>query len=405
MGKNIAIFCDGTWNQLRSEYPTNVVLLAQKVAHQDSQGQHQMVLYLEGVGTGQAVISKADQWFGGAFGVGLMDNVEAAYRYLVLNFEPDDRVFVFGFSRGAYTARSLCGLIRNAGILDREHLMKVPEAVKLYKSRDKADHPDENRARQFRADYSSRVCVNREDQEWRAQNAPDSASAPLVEIAYLGLWDTVGALGVPKHLFFQGVFNKRHRFHDTKLSSMVKAARHAQAIDERRKIFVDTPFDLEKLQSLNGGKASDKSPYRQVWFPGDHGSVGGGGDIRDLSDGALKWVAEGAIKNGLALENGWETSLSPMVEGPLNNSTRKGGFLGRTSKAWRISHHLKTETHDGKPIHNGLENVSRFACLRWHADPATLPEKQVYRPGTLGHVRQELCQRPESECGKDTSAS
>ena len=122
---------------------------------------------------------------------------------------------------------------------------------------------------------------------WRAARGLP-AGAPLA-IGYLGVWDTVGALGVPGHLALARRLNRGLGFHDTALSGLVGAARHAVAIDERRRTFPPTLWD--NLDAMNGGA---EGAYAQRWFPGDHGSVGGGGAVSALSDEALVWVAEGA---------------------------------------------------------------------------------------------------------------
>ena len=125
MTKNIAIFCDGTWNKSDAPAPTNVVRLAQAVRNTQPKGQEraQVVIYVEGVGTGRGAGKLAkfmDRNLGGMFGWGLLENIKEAYRAIIFNYEPGDQIFLFGFSRGAYTARSLAGLIRKAGILPRD---------------------------------------------------------------------------------------------------------------------------------------------------------------------------------------------------------------------------------------------------------------------------------------------
>src|SRR5262245_51402152 len=123
----------------------------------------------------------------------------------------------------------------------------------------------------------------------------------------MGIWDTVGAMGVPANVAFADLFNRRYRFHDSVPSSMVRNGRHAVAIDERRRIFKATLW--ENVKQLNADAATEASsglrlqpPYLQQWFPGDHGSVGGGGDVVGLSDEALVWVLDGAVRLGLGVD-------------------------------------------------------------------------------------------------------
>ena len=120
-GKRLVICCDGTWNRPDSDHVTNIEKIARTVATDLDRtgGVQQLVLYLAGVGAGYA----ADRLLGGAFGFGLFANVRSAYRFLALNYEPGDEIFVFGFSRGAYTARSLVGMVGRVGLLTRDALV------------------------------------------------------------------------------------------------------------------------------------------------------------------------------------------------------------------------------------------------------------------------------------------
>lgn len=319
--KRIAIFCDGTWQREDQESPSNVARLASALAPADEEGTAQRGLYVRGVGAagGEGLGGQIDRLAGGAFGWGLDANIEAAYRALLRIHEPGDEVFVFGFSRGAYTARSLVGLIRRAGIMAPVHAGEVGEAMELYRRRITGDPGRDERGRprtvpdrpeflQWRAARSPLAATSAYEIAWRRENGlrtPDQ----VVELAYLGVWDTVGALGVPGHFTAAPLFNRRYEFHDTALSSMVRRARHAVAVDERRLSFEPTLWtNMGELnrKALKLPPNDDLSlvspaalPYRQEWFPGDHGCVGGG-VRRGLSSYALAWVAEGAAAAGLA---------------------------------------------------------------------------------------------------------
>jgi uncharacterized protein (DUF2235 family) len=126
--KRYAIFCDGTWNSAAAEHPTNVVKLAQSVDKTGATRTTQVVLYIQGVGTGGGgpLTRWVDKVGGGAFGWGLTENIEEAYRALIFGYSPGDEIFIFGFSRGAYTARSLAGLIRASSILEPRHVAQIP---------------------------------------------------------------------------------------------------------------------------------------------------------------------------------------------------------------------------------------------------------------------------------------
>jgi len=137
----------------------------------------------------------------------------------------------------------------------------------------------------FRWENSRRVTTGNAEREWRKLHHLEAnvTEAVELEIAYLGVWDTVGAMGVPSFLWVSKLFNRKYAFHDFKLSSSVASARHAIALDERRATFPDAPWD--NLYELNARQPDGAVlPYQQLWFPGDHGSVGSGGDITGLSD-------------------------------------------------------------------------------------------------------------------------
>src|SRR5690606_16747251 len=191
----------------------------------------------------------------GAFGWGLFEKIEAAYRFLMFNYEPGDEVYIFGFSRGAYTARSLAGLIRKCGIAPRSQAGRIREIFEFYK--DAATKPDSDEAQQKRMIWSPDVVLKELDRKWRIEHGADPvsvASAKLLTIRYVGVWDTVGALGVPKHLLVNSFFpTKKYEFHDHQLSSTVNAARHAVATDERRRSFEPSLWDnLDILNTASG---------------------------------------------------------------------------------------------------------------------------------------------------------
>lgn len=374
------IFCfDGTWNTLNEYTPTNVVLTAASIQRTTPNAVTQIIHYDEGVGTG------ADEhWTGGMFGSGLIEHIRAAYRFLIFNYDPGDEIYVFGFSRGAFSARSFIGFIRHVGPLRRLHAGRIDQALELYRHRlDEKDGAEEN-LRQFRADYSSDVCVDQDDDDWRCANIATytAGSAPIMSIQYLGVWDTVSALGVPENLPFSKLLNRNQRFHDATLDGFVKSARHAVALDERRETFPTVPLgEVTHLNQALGYKNSDpKAPYQERWFPGVHGSVGGGGDIRGLSDDALAWVLKGAKEAGLHLD----TALGTRIDGfhpdwlaPLNNVKHP---------AWSPTQVIKADR--AGPDHVWQMSVS--AVRRWQAPASLLPDGKTYRPKSLERVANEL---------------
>ncbi|MEH6645379.1 DUF2235 domain-containing protein [Sulfitobacter sp.] len=307
----VAIFCDGTWNDPTMQQPTHVVRLFQKT--RTSNAQH--TRYFEGVGTGGAEVGFLSKSLmklgGGAFGWGLNDNIKHAYAALSEQYKVGGDIFILGFSRGAYTARSLAGIIRKCGIMPDPTTDKLDEAFRLYRKPGPENHPDALHVLQARCKLSPRFATSQADMDWRTvtpwRDDPDRMHK--VDIAYLGIWDTVGSLGVPAPLLgpVANLWNSKYRFHDTMLSSMVRAARHAVALDERRVFYRPALWDnLEASRDdpgLNKGDRSPKRPYQQVWFTGNHAIVGGSAPkARALTGQSLLWIAEGAKEAGLDID-------------------------------------------------------------------------------------------------------
>ena len=272
MPKRLVVCCDGTWNRpdQASGSPTNVSKLALGVARADGQGARQLLFYQRGVGT-----RRFERLRGGVFGFGLSRNVQDCYRFLVKSYEPGDELYFFGFSRGAFTARSTVGLVRNSGILRREHVNRIDEAYSLYRLRESQTHPTGIEAQIFRRMYSHEGTEE--------------------DIHFIGVWDTVGSLGIPLGIPLALPFvNRRWGFHDTTLSSHVRFAYQALAIDERRKPFRPTVW---KQQPNATGQTLE-----QVWFAGMHSDVGGGYPEPELAEIALLWMVERARAAGLQFE-------------------------------------------------------------------------------------------------------
>jgi uncharacterized protein (DUF2235 family) len=267
MKRRLILCLDGTWNTYGDH--TNVARLHAIVPNvpDGADGADgnvaQIKYYDEGVGTGQF-----DRLRGGALGLGLGKNIRQAYAWLIENYQQDDELFIFGFSRGAYTARSLAGLISSCGIAyrsrvsgkrDAESLAK--HAYSLYRPSNLRVDEAKHQAARFRAD-----------------------EAHSARIFFLGVWDTVGALGVPSLKFAE-------RFHNTGLSDKVDHAYHAMAIDEHRKA-----YDVV-LWRENPGNAK----MEQRWFSGAHANIGGGYEDDLLPDLSFKWMLQKACACGLYL--------------------------------------------------------------------------------------------------------
>lgn len=261
--KRLVLCCDGTWNSPVNASVSNIEKIARSVRTGiGPDGVQQMVFSVEGVGAQGYLV---DRLLGGAFGYGLTRNVVAGYRHLALNYEPGDEIYVFGFSRGAYTARSVVGMVATVGLLTQDALARdrLCDAERIYRLRDAQE-----RAAQAAA--------------FRAAHCHEH-----VPVAFLGVFDTVGALGVP------GLSRRRSTFHDVRLSTDVECARQALAIDDRRITFEPCLWDVPVAMAAR---------VKQVWFPGGHSDVGGGARARALSDTALLWMVGEAIARGLAFD-------------------------------------------------------------------------------------------------------
>lgn len=379
------VFCfDGTWNHLSAPNPTNVVITAQSVTPVTKEGVVQIIHYDPGVGTGHD-----DHWTGGLFGEGLIDKIVDAYTFLIFNYEPGDELYVFGFSRGAFTARAFVGFLRNLGIIQRKHAARIADAVELYKQHKAGDGHNTPALLDFRWKYSPEICVDIQEDAWRAKNCDGYATGRglIVRIAYLGVWDTVAALGVPSDIFIAKWADKNDQYFDSDLSSMVVSGRHAVSIDEKRKTFAPTLWpNFEALNtSLGFAAVAADAPYQQKWFPGDHGSVGGGGDIRGLSDRALVWILDGATRNGKGLEVDLDEesplfALLPDDRAPLLNMKPVPLTLGSRAEDLLLQ---KAPRSSGP---TKVEEVSDSALIRWRTPKEELPEQERYRPKPLDGV-------------------
>ncbi|MBB6428504.1 DUF2235 domain-containing protein [Algisphaera agarilytica] len=282
--KRIVICADGTWNSPESRDATNVLQLARAIKPVANNGTEQVVFYDWGVGSDRKKLS------GGISGVGIDKNIMDCYRFIVQNYRSGDHLMFFGFSRGAYTVRSLGGFIRNCGVLKRVHADRIAEAYDIYRDRNpRSSHPDQPKSKAFRRKY---------------------AHADRTPIEFIGAWDTVGSLGVPI-LFWGSIGDEKILFHDTEPSSIIRHARHAIAIDETREDFDYTEWDHKPNIDL-----------KQVFFPGVHGNVGGGYADRGLSDGAFRWILDEAKACGLALEPFLMAGLKDRADGHEPNSRR-----------------------------------------------------------------------------------
>lgn len=328
MKKRIVICADGTWNRpeknLKKDFPTNVLKLARAISPLADDNVPQQVFYDWGVG------SYYDPVIGGATGKGLHKNIMDDYRYIVQNYSPGDELYLFGFSRGSYTIRCLCGLINNCGILKRPDAELIQKAFDHYKRSEAAYAPEGGESIKFRQQHSH-------------------ASR---EVKFVGVWDTVGAMGIP--ISFLGLFDDKDEFYDTKIGRNVRIARHAMAIDEHRKDFKPTVWEPRENVDI-----------RQVWFAGAHSNIGGSykpdPDGSLLSDIALSWMVKEAKQAELTVEGHLEQEINANPLATLHNSRRS--FYRVKEKYYRPIDHEK-----------GPVLIHQSVRQRWDQYPKYRPE-------------------------------
>lgn len=299
--KQIIICSDGTWNTPDQQdrdhvVPSNVVKMARAV-------QAPAVFYDAGVGTDG---SWWDRLVGAAFGRGISRNIIDCYRFVVEHFEPGDDIFCFGFSRGAYTARSLCGLIRKCGVIPKnDGSAPLDDRIQATYAFYRSEHnPDAHETQAFR----------------------ESMGAVQTEIAFLGVWDTVGSLGIPG---FRKYTAPHHQFNDLMLSRWVRNAYQVLAIDEHRRPFAASIWHVK--DGVETPLTQTLQRCEQVWFPGTHSNIGGGYADTGLSDMAFQWMMRKAFACGLTFEGNYiARAIQPDFRGELRESRTWGyKILGR----------------------------------------------------------------------------
>jgi uncharacterized protein (DUF2235 family) len=295
--KRLVLCFDGTWSALTDPKAlTNVVKLANLVTV-SREGVPQITYYNSGVGTG----GRLDQFLGGVFGYGLKGNVKRGLTFLALNWEAGDEIYLFGFSRGAYTARALAGVIGAAGIpVDikhaEHHWNRYQQIAKLRPKRGTPRDSEEWRKAEAAIDEIRKEFVH------LARNVDDNGNWEDVRIKCVGVWDTVGSYGVPSGfglgaLPFMFTYWTRG-FRDTHFGRTVDVGLHAVAIDERRRPFMPTFWTFRQKAADEGADAPPN--VEQVWFAGVHANIGGGYENCGLSDLSLAWMlAQVQEKTGL----------------------------------------------------------------------------------------------------------
>ena len=330
--RKLIVCCDGTWNTPKQEdngvpSPTNVYKLYRAI----SDIPEQLTYYHPGIGTeGHAVERILD----GAFGSSIGEHIQSAYYWLAENYRQADQIYLFGFSRGAFTVRSLAGMLNSCGLLDFDKLAvqkrrwaRVKAAYKAYRQGDLSF--------------------------WEGKK---------VAVKFLGVWDTVGALGIPDDAeVLNALFDNKDKwkFHDTALGDHIEIARHAIALDEKRSSFTCTRWS-------NAGQHKDA---KEMWFPGVHSDVGGGYEDSSLSDVALNWMLKEAKEGGLEFKDVGD-QIKPNWRGPMHDSY-KGVFAVLRSRPRNVP---CIEESNTKSLHYSILERQKAQLLNY---PEYWPTKRL----------------------------
>ena len=353
----LAVFMDGTWNDPTDN--TNINQLCGRVPETERTpaGGGQLTRYIEGVGN-----NRWDRLRGGAFGHGVDDNIRAGYQFIADHHKPGDEIFLIGYSRGAFTARSLAGMLTKCGIVP-PGVLDAKALFKRYRDRDRP---------------GLREMLEHEDDAGRRtqQDQIVLEHARLERIRFIGVFDTVGSLGIPGDL--GKVFARKYQFHDTRLSGYVDVARHAVAIDENRPEFESTLWTAVPIP-IPGYPTS----IEQRWFVGAHSDVGGGGERSHehapLSALAREWIAGEARAAGLNIE----AAIRPLGNDEWKSPYRDSFATWLRAVAWlapRRRPYLR-------PIHTAeRESLAPSVLKRWEE----MPEYRPRNPNLTPWVRRQL---------------
>ena len=379
--RNLVVCLDGTGNHPKDATGTNVEIVFSLLDLSDPR--KQVAYYDPGVGTFAAsgawtpLSRAASRASGLLFGVGLRQNLGEAYDWVIDHYQPGDRIFIFGFSRGAYTARALAGLLDKVGVLHPGADNLVPFAVSQYAFPAGRWSPNSARKQKFpwsqwrtqrlgRRTKSRFGALRHLSDVYAREVAPDAENEHIrsVPVAYLGLWDTVKAGGVLGwDLYWPGT---------SKLSRVVKG-RHALSIDEKRR-----PYRVIHVadEAVKGGR------IEEAWFAGVHSDVGGtfpkakGDTFEKLSRIPLKWIVEGAVVQGLLVKDEVYSRRLSVV--PANAK----GTIHTMPAVWGLLTYSRRRIHAGDGVHSSV--LDRVADPGMDYRPALPSDCRAIDPTWVG---------------------
>lgn len=395
--KNIVVCCDGTGNEI-SENISNVLKLYRVLRKTGKTHPQQVVFYDPGVGT----LARPDPWtkfkqgaltvLGLATGYGLDENVLRAYSFLISQYEDGDQIFLFGFSRGAYTVRVLAGLIHKVGLLSPQQINLADAAITAYKQASEitlrhgyvtggiGECGDIDEAPQTQP-------INRDD---RASQFARIVSTRWPTIKFVGVWDTVASVIVPRPDRLYAFSLQKLAF--TQANPSVRIFRQAIAIDERRRMFRLEPwiepqiFTHNRFSTTNNAEQQD---VRQVWFAGAHGDIGGGYPEAEsgLSKFPLLWIIDEAVKAGLAVNQQAVNQLAWGIQRKASPFTYVAPTVSRNTHqsmtpAWRALEWIpKNEKYK-----EWDKRKSRFGYYVPDAEPRKMPENAYIHESVIDKI-------------------
>jgi uncharacterized protein (DUF2235 family) len=357
--KRIVICLDGTWNTVTDN--TNVWRLKSLLSPLGKDGLQQIAYYSTGVGTALGMKLR-----GGMFGYGLNEEIIKAYEWLIGQYNTGDDIFIFGFSRGAYTARSLSGFISKCGLLQAGAPLSIGQLYERYRRGSVA-----KTIRDLQGYAEGGIPL---EEQWMLKYSQ------AIDIHFLGVWDSVGALGLPFGSL--PIFGKADmQFLNTGIRRSNKFAFHALAVDEHRKAFAPTLWTVDfdkKAQPPYHQRTLDQ--VEQRWFVGAHANVGGGCRSDPLAQLPLKWLQEMAMKRGLAFRREVEVDT---LHAPAPISDSYSEFMRGAYKiaTWgnRFYRDIGADAAASSVTQNRIsinETIDRSVFERWRADVS-------YRPSNL----------------------
>ena len=283
LGKKLIVTCDGTWLDSTAtdagqlEHPSNVARIGWAMNDVDRHGRPQIVFYQNGIGSQGGILRRLQ---GGLTGEGFKENVREAYSFIATNYAEGDEIYLIGFSRGAFTARSVAGMFKAIGLLTKDGLPYFSEIFEDYVHR---------RDRDYRSKYPNIPFPKKpsaSNPAYKDGLVARDMTETQVTIKAIAVWETVGSLGIPRvpwleQLGLQSRKMKGYQFYDTNLGNHIENAFQALALDEKRAAFLPAVWELPRDCTTH---------LKQCWFPGTHSNVGGGYPDQEIANITLAWM-------------------------------------------------------------------------------------------------------------------